>query len=124
MRNEIIDEIVSVLQRIDGIKTVKRNLWDVADSQLPAVAVVYKGESPKDLLNRTQINMQVELKLLTKERDSDSNLVSLIEEIEKAFDVYQNSNFYAVVGSITSDAGAIYPYRRADITLNVIFRRY
>jgi len=123
MRNEIIDEIVAVLKEIDGIKTVKRNLWDVADAQLPAVAVVYKGESPKELLSRTQINMQVELKLLTKERDSDANLVALIEKIERALDFYEGSSFYTVVGSISSDAGAIYPYRRADITLNVIFRR-
>ena len=123
MRNEIINEIVAVLKEIDGIKTAKRNLWDVADAQLPAVAVVYKGESPKELLNRTQINMQVELKLLTKERDSDANLVSLIEAIEEKFDMYQGQNFYTAVGSISSDAGAIYPYRRADITLNVIFRR-
>ena len=123
MRNEIIDEIVTVLKGIDGIKTVKRNLWNVADAQLPAVAVVYKGESPKELLNRTQINMQLEIKLLAKERDSDANLVSLLEEIEKALDYYQSDNFFTVVGSISSDAGAIHPYRRADITLNVIFRR-
>ena len=123
MRNEIIDEIVTVLKEIEEIKTIRRNLWDVADSQLPAVAVVYRGESPKELLNCTQVNMQVELKLLTKERDSDANLVSLVEAIEEKFDMYRGSNFYTVVGSISSDAGAVYPYRRADITLNVIFRR-
>lgn len=123
MRNEIINEVVTVLQKIEGIKTVKRNLWDVADAQLPAVAVVYKGETPKEFLSRTQVNMQLELKLLTKERDSDSKLVDLIEEIEKALDFYEGNNFFTAIGSIASDAGAIYPYRRADITLNVIFRR-
>jgi len=123
MRNEIIDEIVTVLKGIEGIKTVKRNLWDVADAQLPAVAVVYKGESPKELLSRTQIIMQLELKLLTKERGSDSRLVDLIEKIEEALDFYEGSSFHVMVGSVNSDAGAVYPYRRADITLNVIFRR-
>jgi len=129
MRIEIIDSIITDLERTKKFKKIFKNsipVWtDVKD--FPSIGVVYESEmTERHNLNnaKAMILATIPIYIYNKQRGSDveDNLSELVEIVQKVIEtntLLKTKTIEAMVTDFKRDGGMLMPYSVAQLILKV-----
>lgn len=129
MRLEIINAVVSDLERTKKFKKIYKNIipmWtDVKD--FPAVGLVYETDQMErnNLVNsKAYVIATIPICIYNKQKtsDYDDNLSEYVEIVQKVIETNEflrNNTIEAIVSDFKRDGGMLLPYSVAQLTLKV-----